>query len=71
MKIKPGKDYIGVGGGVLSYSWLDFHRAEEIIAKGIEEAIANIEEIQQKTGYRRAREPKTIFERIVDFYASG
>lgn len=62
---------IVISPAVLSYSWLDFHKTEEIIAKGIEEAIANIEEIQQKTGYRRAREPKTIFEKIVDFYASG
>lgn len=56
---------------VLKYDWRDFYKAKEIVGKGAEETMANIEEIQQKTGYSRARKPQTIFEKIVDFYINN
>lgn len=56
---------------VLKYDWRDFDRAEEIIAKGAEEAKENIVEIQKRTGYYRSRAPKTFFEKIIDFYLDG
>ena len=56
---------------VLKYDWRDFDRAAEIISKGVEEAKANISEIQNKTGHYRSRAPKTLFEKIIDFYLDG
>lgn len=54
---------------VLGYDWRDFYKAKEIIGKGADEIREYIEEIQDKTGYFRIREPKTIFEKIIDFYS--
>jgi NTE family protein len=54
---------------VLGYDWRDFYKAKEIIGKGADEIREHIEEIQDKTGYFRIREPKTIFEKIIDFYS--
>jgi NTE family protein len=52
---------------VLSYDWLAFNRAEEIIEKGRDEAMRNLKEIQDKTGCR-LEEPKSFFEKIVDIF---
>lgn len=54
---------------VLGYDWRDFYKAKEIIGKGADEMRENIEEIQNKTGYSRIREPQTLFEKIIDFYS--
>jgi NTE family protein len=51
---------------VLTYSFLQFNRAKEIIAAGAQEIKRNLPEIEQKTGYRRT-EPETIIEKIFNF----
>ncbi|MBI4837462.1 MAG: patatin-like phospholipase family protein [Candidatus Portnoybacteria bacterium] len=52
---------------VLGYDWLAFNKAKEIIEKGRDEAMRNLWEIQDKTGYHR-EQPETLFEKIVDFF---
>lgn len=52
---------------VLSYDWLAFNKAEEIIEKGGDEAMRNLREIQDKTGYR-CEEAKSLLEKVVDFF---
>jgi NTE family protein len=52
---------------VLTYDWRDFHRAKEIIERGVDEAEENIEEIQKKTGYKQVKK-ETLLEKVLDFY---
>ena len=50
---------------VLTYDWLDFFRAKEIIAAGYRETKKQLDEIRKKAGYPK-KSPETIIERIVD-----
>jgi NTE family protein len=50
---------------VLGFDWREFHKAEEIISKGIDETEYSIDDILQNTGYRGKRQ-KTLFEKIFD-----
>lgn len=48
---------------VLTYDWLDFFRAKEIIEAGYDETKRQIDEIREKAGYPK-KEPATIMEKI-------
>jgi len=52
---------------VLNYDWLAFNKAEEIIEKGRDEAMRNLREIQDKTGYH-CEETKSFLQKAVDFF---
>lgn len=50
---------------VMSYSWLEFDKAHEIIKKGEEELELNLREIRRKTGYKKPL--RTLAEKFFDF----
>lgn len=50
---------------VLSFSWLDFGEADQIIEAGRKELKRNLKEIRGKTGYPEL--PKTSFEKFLEF----
>lgn len=50
---------------VMSYAWLEFNKAKEIIKKGEEEVELNLREIRRKTGYKKP--PQPLAEKFLDF----
>jgi NTE family protein len=50
---------------VLTYDWLDFSRAKEIIKAGYKETKKQLDEIREKAGYPK-KEPETIVDKIAD-----
>jgi NTE family protein len=51
---------------VMSYDWLEFSRAKEIIAVGVEEARRNMATIRKKGGYPKLA-PRSVVEALTDF----
>lgn len=54
---------------VMTYDWLDFFRAKELIATGIEEVGRSLGKIRQQAGYPK-QAPKTIIEAISNFFSA-
>ena len=50
---------------VLTYNWLDFFRAKEIVDAGYREAKKNLDEIREKAGCPK-KAPETLIEKIYD-----
>lgn len=51
---------------VMTYNWLDFFRAKEIIDAGHKETSRHLGTIRKRTGYAK-RAPQTIIEKLADF----
>jgi len=54
---------------VMSYDWLEFFRAKEIIEIGVEEAGRNMAAIRKKGGYPKLA-PRSIVEALTDFLST-
>src|SRR3989344_7924563 len=50
---------------VMSYNWIEFNKAQEIIKAGEQELELNLREIRRKTGYKKP--PQTLAEKFLDF----
>ena len=50
---------------VMSYNWIEFSKAQEIIKAGEKELKLNLKEIRRKTGYKKPDE--TLAEKFLDF----